>query len=106
MTKNENLLVTLMEECAELQQAVSKALRFGMYGYQPSYPEKTNEHNIMIKYYQLVAAMEMLENAGVLHAVSLTDKALARKELFRKTTKKINVGRYQEVSESIGRMKD
>ena len=99
MTKNENLLVTLMEECAELQQAVSKALRFGMDGCHPSYPEKTNEHNIMIEYYQLVAVMEMLENDGVLHAFSPADKALA------KTTKKINVGRYQEVSKAVGRMK-
>lgn len=48
---------------------------------------------------QLIAVMEMLENDGVIHAFSPTDKALV------KTTKKINVGRYQEVSESIGRMK-
>lgn len=99
MTRNENLLVTLMEECAELQQAVSKALRFGMDNYHPANPEKTNEHNIMVEYYQLVSVMEMLVNSGVLHDFSPTDKSLV------KTTKKINVERYQEVSEAAGRMK-
>lgn len=99
MTKNENLLVTLMEECAELQQAVSKALRFGMDGCHPLYPEKTNEHNIMIEYYQLVAVMEMLTNNGVLHNFSPADEALA------KITKKTNVMQYQEISEATGRIK-
>lgn len=67
MTKNENLLVTLMEECAELQQAVSKALRFGMDGCRPGSPDRNNEHDIMVEYYQLVAVMEMLNNDNVLH---------------------------------------
>ena len=30
MTKQEYLLTVAMEECAEIQQAISKALRFGM----------------------------------------------------------------------------
>ena len=73
MTKNENLLVTLMEECAELQQAVSKALRFGMDGCRPGSPERNNEHDIMVEYYQLVAVMEMLNNDNVLHKFSAAD---------------------------------
>lgn len=93
MTKNENLLVTLMEECAELQQAVSKALRFGMDGCRPGSPERNNEHDIMVEYYQLVAV-------NVLHKFSAADKALV------KIQKKINVVRHQEISESAGHIKD
>lgn len=100
MTKNENLLVTLMEECAELQQAVSKALRFGMDGSRPGSPERNNEHDIMVEYYQLVAVMEMLNNDNVLHKFSAADKALV------KIQKKINVVRHQEISESTGHIKD
>ena len=35
MTKIENLLVVTAEECAEIQQAISKAMRFGMDNYHP-----------------------------------------------------------------------
>ncbi len=43
MTSNENLLVTLMEECAEVQQAVSKMLRFGADNCDPSTPDISNK---------------------------------------------------------------
>lgn len=85
MTKNENLLVTLMEECAELQQAVSKALRFGVDTCYSLQSELTNEHNIMVEYYQLISVMEMLVNDGVLHTFSPADEALV------KASKKLNV---------------
>lgn len=39
MTKIENLLVTLSEECAEVQQAVSKVLRFGKNNYNSATPQ-------------------------------------------------------------------
>lgn len=96
MTRNENLLVTLMEECAELQQAVSKALRFGMDNCHPAQPEKSNAHEIMVEYYQLVAVMEMLNNNNILHPFSTADRALV------KTSKKLNVEHYQGISENIG----
>lgn len=99
MTKNENLLVTLMEECAELQQAVSKALRFGMDGCRPVNTERNNERDIMFEYYQLVSVMEMLISGNVLHEFSVADEALV------KIQKKINVARYQEISESAGTYK-
>lgn len=99
MTKNENLLVTLMEECAELQQAVSKALRFGMDGCRPVNTERNNERDIMFEYYQLVSVMEMLISGNVLHEFSVADEALV------KIQKKINVAQYQEISESAGTIK-
>ena len=51
MTKNENLLVTLSEECAEVQQAVSKVLRFGQDNYNPATPQVTNELEVLTEYY-------------------------------------------------------
>lgn len=63
-------------------------------------PERNNEHDIMVEYYQLVAVMEMLNNDNVLHKFSAADKALV------KIQKKINVVRHQEISESAGYIKD
>lgn len=98
MTKNENLLVTLMEECSELQQAVSKALRFGMSNYHPSEPDRTNEVDIMTEYYQLISVMEMLIMSGVLHDdVPASDI---------KNKKRTNVEKYQVVSKQLGLLVD
>lgn len=36
MTKTEYLLVVLSEECSEIQQAVTKALRFGLSDIHPN----------------------------------------------------------------------
>lgn len=94
MTKNENLLVTLMEECAELQQAVSKALRFGMDNHHPSAPGETNEMNIMTEYYQLVAVMDMLVVSGVLR------DGVPASQI--KNRKRENVERYQQMSAELG----
>lgn len=49
MTLKENLLETVSEECAEISQAVSKALRFGC--------THGNVHDIMYEFYQLCAAV-------------------------------------------------
>ena len=42
MTVYENLMVTAMEECAEIQKEISKALRFGINNHHPDEPEITN----------------------------------------------------------------
>ena len=50
MNKLEHLLVVVNEECAEIQQATSKALRFGLYNGHPN-KETMNEEDILIEYY-------------------------------------------------------
>lgn len=100
MNRDENLLVTLMEECAELQQAVSKAIRFGMDSCHPDHPGRSNEHDIMVEYYQLVAVMEMLNNSNVVGRFSAADEALV------KVKKKVSVSKFQDVSEYEGYIKD
>ena len=55
MDWKENLLVVCMEECAEIAQAASKAIRFGP---DNSYPEKggeTNAEALLKEYIQLGA---------------------------------------------------
>lgn len=66
MTSIENLLTTISEECAEIQQAVSKALRFGLGNHIPGKPRETNETDILVEYYQLQAVVEMLQRNGTL----------------------------------------
>ncbi len=100
MTKDENLLITLSEECAEVQQAISKALRFGMNSHNPSTPKISNETDIMIEYYQLVAVMEMLTESGVLHRLNESDASII------KENKRFNVSRYQDMSYGRGCIKE
>lgn len=63
MTEREHLLTCLAEECAEVQQAVAKALRFGL---QDGYPDtdRTNAGDIAQELGDLVAVAELLEECG------------------------------------------
>ena len=59
MTRDEHLMTIAMEECAELAQRISKALRFGMGQVQPGQPFDNRERAIE-EYAHLIAAMEMI----------------------------------------------
>lgn len=77
MNKKEHLLICLAEECAEVQHAVSKALRFGL---DVGYPgtDRTNAHDIAKELLDLFAVVSMLEDFGVI-AVTNDPVAIARK---------------------------
>lgn len=60
MKQHENILVTVSEECAEIQKAVSKALRFGLGNHHPDEPDVTNADDILFEYIQLQALIESL----------------------------------------------
>jgi hypothetical protein len=64
MTKREHLLVCLIEECGEVIQAASKALRFGL---DDGYPGtgRTNVNDIARELDDLDAIQRMLINDGV-----------------------------------------
>ena len=66
MNKTENILTTALEECAEVQQAISKAMRFGMNAHHPMKPDHTNAHDILTEYYQLQAVIELLQKNDIL----------------------------------------
>lgn len=99
MTKRENLLLVAMEECSELQQAISKAMRFGMDRIIPE-TDCTNEHHIMVEYRQLQTVMNMLRARGILHDLSDYDNAATD---FLKVDR---VQHYEQVSEDLGCIKD
>lgn len=101
MTKTENLLVVLAEECGELTQAVAKLLRFGPDGFNPYAPHSpTNAQQLLTEYYQVQAVMDMLFARRVLEDMSEAEKSAV---ILRKQA---NVSRYEEVSEEAGRVID
>lgn len=61
MKQLENILVTVSEECAEIQQAVSKSLRFGLDNHHPDNPDVTNADDILYEFIQLQALIESLQ---------------------------------------------
>jgi len=64
MTRYEHLMTILMEEAAEVQQAVSKALRFGL---DDKHPETgvSNLQQLNVELSQLDALVEMLIDMDV-----------------------------------------
>lgn len=100
MTTKENLLVTAMEECSEIQQAISKSLRFGLDNYHPADPQNSNVQQILTEYYQLEAVMEMLMDYGILPRVPKWERTRI------KTNKAEKVNKYLELSRDLGLVSD
>lgn len=65
MTRTEHLLTILAEECAEVAQRASKALRFGLSEVQPG-QTYTNTERLFAELVDLEAVIGMLIAAGVL----------------------------------------
>jgi hypothetical protein len=62
MNRTEHLLIILAEECAEVSQRVSKALRFGLNEVQPG-QALTNEQRIWQEINDLAGVVEMIISA-------------------------------------------
>ena len=72
MTKKELLLIQLMEECAEIQQAVAKYLRFGK---KDSYRElPTNEVKLHEEICDLIGMLNVLEDEKIVN-ISNSDES-------------------------------
>lgn len=91
MKKTEHLLIILAEECAEVAQRCSKALRFGLDEVQPG-QEKTNGQRIADEMADLSAAWQMLRDRETLPSVDFT--AI--------TEKKAKVKRFLQYSVECG----
>lgn len=63
MTRTEHLLTIAAEECSEIAQRISKAIRFGLKEVQPG-QERTNAERIMVEFADLCVVMEHLVNDG------------------------------------------
>ena len=64
MTEQEHLLTCLMEECAEVQQAVSKALRFGLNDSYKDYG--VNRERIEDELCDLAGVLELLYDRKII----------------------------------------
>lgn len=88
MNRQEHLLTVTSEECAEIQQAISKGLRFGIKEPICLKPDKTNEMEILKEIYHLLAMVEMLQDEEIIGR--LTDDEIQ----VIKEKKKRNVEKY------------
>ena len=69
MNLKEHLLTVLCEECAEVQQAASKALRFGAQDSRPG-TDSTNAKDIEKEFIEAMAVRDMLRELGVINQPS------------------------------------
>lgn len=92
MNRSEHLLSCLAEECAEVGQRVSKALRFGLQEKQPG-QSMTNAERIVTELLDLRAVIEMLE----------ADNAfLVPNNLIVIAIKKAKVEKFMDYAEECG----
>lgn len=94
MNKIEHLLVCLGEECAEIQQAASKALRFGLDDGAPS-GTTTNLEDIEKEFAELLGVVSLLKDEGIIN-VDATDPRIAEK--------KAKVLKYMEYAAQKGKL--
>ena len=86
MTRQDHLLVILMEECAEVQKECAKALRFGLDDYYAPAGDDTNRESIVKELDDLIAVVEMLEDEDILEPGSF-DRQELKKEKVEKFLK-------------------
>ena len=96
MNKTEYLLTCLSEECAEVQQAVAKVLRFGLTDCAPG-TTTTNEAHLVREILDVVSLVEIIVAPDLLN--ELNDSNLSA-ELVSKKIKK--VVKYMEYSRERG----
>ena len=95
MTEQEHLLVILAEECAEVSQRATKALRFGLTdpkGTEPAQPFD-NRTRLLMEINDLLAVVDML-----------FEEMDYKSELLQ-YSKKEKVKKYLKLSEKLGLLK-
>lgn len=78
MTRTEHLLTVLAEECAEVAQRTSKALRFGINEIEPDQPH-TNAQRIFFEMVDLMAVYGLLEMEKLVPAIGSAQGEVAAK---------------------------
>jgi NTP pyrophosphatase (non-canonical NTP hydrolase) len=95
MNRREHLLTCLAEECTEVGQRVTKALRFGLDEVQTG-QDLTNRQRIAEEYRDLVAVAAILVEEGILavHEMAVDQKAV--------DAKRARIERFMEISRREG----
>lgn len=84
MTRAEHLLTKLLEECCEVGQRCTKAMRFGLQEIQDGHNED-NAARIMDEFLDVVAIVEVLQSEGHLPLMANTSQLIrAKKDRFFK----------------------
>lgn len=97
MNRLEHILTITGEECNEVAQRISKALRFGMNNIQEGQPY-TNAERIMMEYMDLVSMMDMLrEEMDKLEGVG-EHPIMSNLPNLNTSLKKDRVEKYLEIS--------
>lgn len=100
MRRCENDFVVAMEECAELTQALSKAMRFGLYNHHPDKPEETNARQMLTEYYQLQAMMERIIKRHDLH-LSEDDIHIIKEKKLANVDRFLNISVEENIIDDI-----
>lgn len=95
MTETEHLLACLAEECVEVAQRATKAMRFGLKEVQPG-QELDNAQRIAEELHDLEGVLMMLYQRGVLK------KPDALTALTRATTKAAKVEKFMRYARERG----
>lgn len=87
--KTKNMLTVAMEESAEIIQACSKSIRFGLSNHHPN-RKTTNADEILTEFYQLQAVIEDLQRNRMLptynedYIKNIKKNKLKKIEIYRK----------------------
>lgn len=95
MTKDEHMMITAAEECGEVAQRITKALRFGLEEIQPG-QDLTNAERIQYEFADLLGMYEEMMDAGL----------VKWPERYQIDAKKEKYERFLERSREYGSLED
>lgn len=81
MTEENILMLCLMEECAEVQQCLSKVMRFGL---NTVHEGKSNKERLVEELHDLVAVGEMLSERGIISDICDDNRISKKKDKVMK----------------------
>lgn len=83
-------MLVAIEECSEIQQALSKAMRFGLDDNHPESPNISNENQLIEEFYQLVAVFEELQKQKVITPITENEINFIKNQKIKNLKKYIN----------------
>jgi len=89
-----------MEECAEVQKAAAKALRFGLDDHAPN-SDSTNAEDIAVEIIDLIAVVEMLEEEKIIPSITDNNSVSLIEKKKEKVKKYMDYAKNQGTLERI-----